>query len=165
MAVFKFKGGVHRHKDRHDTEKFLLFFVRNGEEVPLYKVIQEGLVQESADRPGEFSTNLRVGKVFVSRSAFGKQSMFQSFYFTLLPEGAEVTITPFTQAETGMKFTGQISFLQKDEILGMLPPDSKSASFVRNQKVLPVKVIKSLITVDKSKLRKGKRLIRIGNKQ
>jgi hypothetical protein len=164
MAIFTFKGGVHRHENRHDTEKFLLFFVRNGEEVPFYKVRNEGLVQESLQNPGEFSTNLRVGKVFVSRSAFGKQSMFQSFYFTLLSEGADVTITPFSQSETGMRFRGQISFLQRNEILSMLPPDGRSASFVRNQKVLPVKVIKSLISVDKSKMRKGKRLIRINHK-
>jgi len=165
MHKFKFTGGVANPEPRRN-EKFLLFFVVGGNEIPLYQMVNDGLVQRTGYERDEFSTKHKIAKVFISQQGFGIQKRYHSFYIEFRDSTASptVTVVPFSGPDTQFQFVGNFRFLKKDEILEVLDSESTSYKFAQIQQPLPVKTLNSLVTVDRSHVRKGVRHVRIGRK-
>lgn len=161
---FKFKGGVIKPSE-YNTEKFLLFFIVGGKEIPLYKMRENGLVwQEEKRDPNKFGTSHRAVKLFVLQQGFGIVKRFYSFYMELQDRGQIVEIVPFSGQKTGFVFSGMARFLKKSEALALLPEDAMSRKFLKRQAMLPVDTLRSMITIDRGEMRKGVRHIRVGRK-
>lgn len=165
LFKFEYNGGVAK-PSQHTNEKFLLFCVVGGNEVPFYQMVQNSLIlREVADMP-KYSTNTKYGKLFVGQQGFGVQRRFYSFYFKFLEEGSPmITVKPFSLDDTGYYFRGRISFLKKSEAISVLAADNSSIPFLRSQVMLPLDVLRSMVTVDRSELKKGIRHVRIGRKR
>lgn len=163
---FKFKGGVNKPTTQ-STEKFFIFFVIGGEEIPLHTMLREGLVWRKQDDMGfdvqdQYVTGANVAKIFTSAIAFGEPKRFHSFYIRFVDDNPPVTIIGFGERSKSHCFEGHISFLKNSEIMAILGEDNPSRRFVSMQKTLPVDTLRRLITVDRSALKKGVRHIRIG---
>lgn len=157
------------------TEKFLIFFIVKGREVPLYALVKSGIIKENGagfyDKEKtsvvvyRYQTPFREGKIFMSESGFGVNRNL-SLYFSLLPEekSPEVTIRGIGQQQTSnpFMFISHLHFLKPSEALELLDPSEQAVYFIKQQmkRALPVELIKSLITVDRSYLTKGVRKIR-----
>lgn len=168
---FGYKGGVEK-PDIHSTEKFLMFLVPGGMEIPLWEVEREGLVKrgDTALLTGhggagfEYTTGINIVKIFLSRQGFGIPRQFHSIYLRLLDGPAsEVTIRPFSYDQLNFFFRGQAEILTNKEALNILNPESPSRRFIATQPPLPVKVRDRIITIDRRKQKEGVRHIRIGN--
>ena len=162
---FKFRGGVVKPTTQ-SNEKFLLFFLVGGEEIPLYGMLREGLVQREQDDtafdlPDAYTTGANVAKIFTSAVDFGRPKQYHSFYFKFVEGNPLVTIKGFGK-RSNYKFVGPISFLKRSEVLALLDDDNPSKTFVQRQQTLPIETLKQLITIDRSALKKGVRRIRIG---
>lgn len=163
---FEYKGGVEK-PDEHSTEKFLVFLVAGGNEMAIYEMEREGLVENKglskSIRGGvEYSTGINIVKVFLAQSGFGIQRRFHSIYLRLLQgPAAEVTIRPFSES-LNFFFKAQAEILTSKQALAILSPDSSSRRFVARQSPLPVKIMERIITIDRSRQREGVRKIRIG---
>ncbi len=161
---FEYNGGVWKPTD-HTTEKFLLFFVVGGKEVSFHQAKREGLVAEQSRGVQQFSTGLNVAKLFVGEQGFGIRKRYHSFYLRLSPKQKHVvTIKSFSNLDNGSPyfFKGTVNFLKNAEALELLDPDATSARFIGNQRALPVALLREMVAVDKSALRKGVRHIKIG---
>ena len=179
---FKYKGGAEINRDEQSTEKFLLFLIIGGKEVPYYELRSNNLVDQEFNDPFDgqmgsvnpavnnpatwFTTKAEYGKLFVCQSGYGIQKKFFSFYFRFLKTNPSpiVTIKPFTGDKTGFFFRGMISFLKKRETKEILDPSSLSLKYLEEQILLPLPVLKQMVTVDRTILRKGLRQIRIKGK-
>jgi hypothetical protein len=166
---FKYRGGVNK-PTMHSTEKFLMFFVVGGEEIPLHVMLREGLVwrqqdQSGFDLPDSYYTGANVAKIFTSAVAFGDPKRFHSFYIRFINDNPTVTIRGFGERSKSHFFEGKVSFLRKSEILTLLGDHNPSKGFVARQRTLPVETLKRLITVDRSELKQGVRHIRIGKRK
>ena len=165
MALrFKFSGGVTK-PTFHQTEKFLLFFVVGGREVPMYQMLRDGLVVKVKEGGDEYQTSNNVMKVFVLQSGFGIPKRYHSFYFRLVAlPSAIVTILPFSGVKKdGFFFEGTCKFLSKSQITVLLDKEGESQRFVARQEALPLDTLRSMVRVDKSVLKKGVRCIRVGS--
>ena len=150
----------------HTNEKFLLFFLVSGEEIPFFQMVQNSLVERVLPDVPEYTTHSPVAKLFVSQQGFGVPKRFYSFYFRFKDHThPRVTIRPFSRNDTGMYFTGRISFLKKSEAMELLADGNQSKMYLRKQLMLPVEVLRSLITVDRDELREGLRHVRICRKR
>jgi len=158
---FEYNGGVYKPQT-HQLEKFLLFGVVGGKEVPLYQLIQIGLVQKGGK--AFHYVSLRPGlvlKIFIADQGFGAPKRFCSFYFKLMePPAPSVKVVPFSGDTSGYYFKGVMTLLKKKEVLSLLNEDCRSRQFVKTQR-LPIEVARKLIKVDTSEMRKGVRRIRI----
>ena len=96
MALrFEFSGGIAK-PTFHRMEKFLLFFLVGGREVPLYQMLQDNLVVKLKEKGDEYQTSNNVLKLFVMQTGYGLPKRYHSFYFRLLaPPNPVVTIRPF----------------------------------------------------------------------
>ena len=162
---FKFRGGVFKPTTQ-SNEKFLLFFLVGGEEIPLYRMLREGLVwraqnEMAFDLPDEYMTGANVAKIFTSAVDFGEPKQYHSFYFRFVKDNPIVTIKGFG-GRAFYDFMGAISFLKRSEVLALLDEDNPSKKFVKQQQTLPIKTLQELITVDRTALKKGIRKVRIG---
>jgi len=179
MATYRFgfHGGVTK-LTMHSQERFLLFFIVDGKEVPHYQMMKNGLLEAQQardvndhDNPGkrrlvftDYQTYQPYGKLFVSERGFGVQSRYYSFYFKLIEApAAKVTIHPFRGTESDFFFSSYLKFLNKEEVLALLGEGSESAKFMQRQLTLPIEVMQRMVTVDKSDLKKGVRVVRIGS--
>lgn len=165
MNNFSYQGGV-VNLTQHRNEKFLLFFVVGGNEIPMYQMLNDGLVLKTGLKAHHFATKHKVAKLFVSQQGFGIQKMFHSFYIEFRSEQSapNVTVFPFSIKETQMCLTGQFRFLKKQEVLDSLDDKSVSYQFAKKQQPLPVATISKMITVDRTNLRKGVRHVRLGKR-
>lgn len=163
--TFKYKGGI-ANVTRHRNEKLLLFFLVGGKEIPIYQMLNDGLVLKTEKGGDEFTTKHKIAKLFISQQGFGIQKMFYSFYIQFLPEenAPDVTIFPFSIKETQMMLTGKFRFLKKEEILATLDDKTVSYKFAKQQQPLPVATINKIIYVDRTNLRKGVRHVRLGRR-
>ena len=165
---FEFKGGATR-TGPHQQEKFMLFFLIAGGEVPFYHMKKEGLVSQdwSVVQDGRivqdervvhsFTTNADVVKIFVSKQGFGEPTLFFSFFLKIEETGYPiVSIKPFTD-KTDFYFRCKGHFLNKKETLKLLSKKSASWTFARKQEMLPTSTLRKMITIDKSELRKNVR--------
>lgn len=161
---FVFHGGVVK-PSTHAVEKFLLFFVVGGKEVPFHQLRQDGLIQQVESGKDRFLTGLQVGKIFLAQQGFGIPRRYHSFYFHLIEGPSElVTILPFAGRKVELKFQGKIRFLNKTQILALLDPSNQSRGFVERQVSLPLDVLKSLISVEKATA-EDVRHVRIGKRK
>ena len=166
---FSYKGGVSK-PNIHTTEKFLLFLVAGGNEVPLWEVEKEGLIQRSDSARTEFggagfeyTTGINVVKIFLSRQGFGIPRQFHSIYLQLLQgPSTEVTIRPFSYEDLAFFFRAQAEILTNKQALEILSPESPSRRFIASQPPLPVKLRDKIITIDRRRQKEGVRHIRIG---
>lgn len=163
---FEFKGGITK-PDQWQTEKFMLFVVIGGVEVPLYQLVRDGLVEEVSKH--EYESSYDLFKVFMwsQDASFGNANKrFYSFYVRLKlvsdDEAPTVTIKPFGWDRVDFFFKAKCRFLKKSQILEELSNDSQSREFVKRQAPLPVQTIKELISVEEPDIKKGVRRIRIG---
>jgi hypothetical protein len=166
---FKFRGGVNKPTTQ-STEKFLMFFVVGGAEIPLHVMMREGLVWRQQDEtgfdiPDSYYTGANVAKIFTSAVSFGDPKRFHSFYIRFVKDNPRVTIRGFGERSKTHFFEGNISFMKQSEVLALLDENNPSRGFVVRQKTLPVETLKRLITVDRSALKKGVRHIRIGKRK
>lgn len=165
MAEFQFAGGV-RKPDTHAVEKFMLFFVIDGKEIPHFQLIRDGIIVRKTERGDDFFTGLKVGKLFLHQGGFNMRRRFHSFYFYFLDEPTAdlITIKPFSVDESGYYFKGPIRFLKKAEIDKILDEDSLSRKYLARQEPLPVDLLRSIITVESPHI-KNVRYVRIGKKR
>jgi hypothetical protein len=161
---FEYIGGAIK-PDPHKVEKFLLFAVVGGKEIPFYQLKEASLVKPApnSDKPEYISYN-NVMKVFVSQQGFGIRRRFYSFYFSLQSAGNEVTIKPFSGDETGMYFKAIGRFLKNKDAAQLLDAQSDSRNYVAQQGMLPKEVLQKMIVVDRSAVRRNIRAVRIGKK-
>lgn len=187
---FQYTGGVFKPNPQAD-EKFLLFFIVGGQEVSLHDALADNLVQKIGGRidnapqtygvgsrhtsrysapipdrvrsPQTFQTKIPYGKVFCSLQTYGKSRRYQSFYFEF-QEGVVplVKVVNFPGHTSAYSFQSGVRFLKKSEVSRLLDKESNSYKFVQRQTMLPVDTLKRMITVDKSILREGVRVIRVG---
>lgn len=159
---FQFNGGVVRPTD-HTNEKFLMFFLVGGEEVPFYQMVQNSLVLRKVPDVPAYTTHTQYGKIFIGQQGFGVQRRFYSFYFKFVNDNTRpmINIHPFSGEELGLFFSGTISFLKKSEVYDLLSPANESRKYLKSQMMMPVDVLRSLVTVDRSALKKGVRHVRI----
>ncbi len=166
---FEYSGGVAKPHP-HSTEKFMLFFVVDGREVPMYQLQRDSLVQKVAAKGTQYLTGLVVGKLFCGYQGFGIPRQYHSFYFRFVDgPGEMVTVSPFTVVDHGpnstdMYFRGKIRFLNRLQVLEMLQPDADSRPFVERQSPLPLDMLQKMIQVEKTEL-KDIRFVRIGKQK
>lgn len=161
---FQYHGGV-KKPTPHTVEKFLLFFVIAGKEIPAYQMQRDSLLFQKADvDPFTFVTGNNIAKLFIGQQGFGIARKYHSFYMKLLSgPRPEVTIKPFS-LDTFF-FTGKVSFLKKSQVIGLLDKGSESTKFLENQMVLPLDLLRKIVTVDKTDLKKDVRHVRIGHQE
>jgi len=75
-----------------------------------------------------------------------------------------VTMLPFSIDRTGLFFRGKIRFLEKAEALEKLNRDALSRKFLEKQELLPVDLLRRMVKIDRSELKKGVRAVRILHK-
>ncbi len=166
MFSLEFQGGVAKPTP-HTNEKFMLFFLVNGKEIPLYQMARDGLVVKPEYENPKYLTNFNLCKVFVSQRGFGVQTRFYSFYVKLFAEDSSapiVTVRPFSLEKTGFFLRGKFAFLRTDQVLKSLSLDNESRKWVEKQGLLPINVLRSMVTVDRSEIKKGVRAVRIQKK-
>jgi hypothetical protein len=162
MAEFSFKGGI-RKPDTHTVEKFLLFFVIDGKEIPMFQLLRDGIILRKSEYGDDFFTGLKVAKLFLHQAGFNLRRRFHSlyFYFDDDPTAKIATILSFSELGSGFYFKGPIRFLKKAEVVDLLNKDELSLKFLERQEPLPVDTIKRLITVEQPHM-KNIRHVRIG---
>lgn len=163
-STFIYKGGI-ANLNRYDKEKFLLFFVIEGVEIPIYQMIRDGLVFQG-EKSTEFFTMHRIAKIFVSQQGFGIQKKYHSFYIELMPDEQvtpKITVTSFSK-EANMTLIGKFHFLKKQRVLKILGKESLSYRFIKQQQPLPIKKLNEMISIDRSDMRKNVRCVRIRSK-
>lgn len=158
MYTFKFVGGS-RQITPHESEQFRLFGVVNGVEIPHYTMLKSGLLTRGTERD-EYVSSFKEWKIFTHHSGFGIPTRFFSFYIQLreMPN-ARVTLLSLTQWSQ-WHFSGIYRFLSKKEALALLIPTEQSYGFLERSEPVPEYIIRSLIHVDKTELRKGVRQLR-----
>lgn len=173
---FKGKFGVSK-PHTHELEKFLLFVVVGGQEVPLYEMLKQGLVEEQFTALGKYITYNNVVKVFSSYADEHGRRKFYSFYIALQePPGPIITIKPFSALyylngrarvsfHSDFRFEGCGKFLSNKEAFALLPEGSTSRKFVARQGILPLDELKRLVTINRSAMMQGVRHIRMGRKE
>jgi hypothetical protein len=161
MSEFEFNGGVWK-PTAHTQEKFLLFFVVSGKEIPMFQLLQDGVVLRKEEGKPIFLTGLPYGKLFVGQGGFGIPKRFHSFYFRFADGEAEetVTIRPFSLSER-LYFKARIKFLKVSEVLDLLDAENESRRFIQRQEPLPLDTLHKLISVEKGHAGKV-RHVRIG---
>lgn len=178
MNEFFFCGGVSKATE-HQLEKFLLFFVVGGQEVPMYQAVQNGLVIQDLCTPQHkptsveillgtqrYTTNLQALKLFVCEQGFGIQKRFHSFYFVFEQSTSpEITVKPFSLDKTGYYFRGRVKFLKKREAAVLLKEGTPSLQYLEKQQPMPVAVLERIVSVDRSKIKEGVRAIMVGRKK
>jgi hypothetical protein len=162
---FRFQGGTHKPTE-HTLEKFMLFFVVGGDEIPMYQMLRDGLVQRVELEGDRYVTQHNIAKLFIAQQGFGVQKRFHSFYVTLLDETApDVQVLPFSLKKTGFFMNAKMRFLDKEAALALLAENSQSRSFVERQELLPVNLLREMVSVDRSHLKEGVRAVRIGSRK
>jgi hypothetical protein len=148
-------------------EKFLLFFLVNGREVPIYQLAKSGVIQPAA-ASGDWSTYdcpFEHAKLFLflQDPTFGRaRRLSYNFYLQFLDREAiapKVQIVSFKQ-DSSYFFKAKARFLKQSEVLPLLK-DNISRHFVKQQSALPKETLKSIITIDRTDLRRGVRHIRM----
>lgn len=175
-AKFEFNGGLLKPGPEREV-KFLCFLLCGQEEVPLFQMKRNGLidvvvepVQENGPVATLYTTRVtNVVKVFV-QDRFQEHRRWYSFWFEVKDKRSPlVTIRPFPPIGgdadmSGYFFRARGHFLTKNEALALLPPESTSAGYLKTQRILPVETLKKMVSIDRTILREGVRFIRIGNK-
>lgn len=147
--VFEYHGGVVK-PTTHTVEKFLLFFVVDGREIPIHQLIRDGLVMKLSEKGNDYTTGLTVAKLFVGQQGFGIPKKYHSFYFRFVEDKDEmVTVRPFGGQKLGLAFRAKIRFLNRAQTLGLLGKDCESRPFVERQAPLPLDTLRAMITVER----------------
>ena len=172
---FTFNGGI--QPVERGKVSFLLFFVVNGEEVPLHTMVREGMVLPPIASPfgpslvtskSMYHTSCSLLKLFIMETGFGVQKRYHSFYMQLQNAVVpNVTVHPFGEAYTVERFffEGKVRFLKKGEAMENLAEGSSSRLFLKKQQPVPIRLLQRMIHVDRSEIRKGIRQIRIGQRK
>lgn len=155
-------------------EYFLVFAIAGKEEFPTYKALQMGLIQKDFRMPMEkkvrgddyYLSSVSNFKIFISLRGVRTRRQFFSFFIRLTPDPTlpETIIKPFPNSpvSSGFFFRGRFVFLTKKEVLqSVINENGESARFLKTQKMLPVEVLKQMISKDYSELRKGVRKLKI----
>lgn len=158
---FEFNGGV-RKPGTHETEKFLAFFVVGGKELPMYQLIRDNLILRSEDDPHKYFTGCNILKVFIGHQGFGVQRRYYSFYMQMTEEHRPTVRLQSVVERSPYYFSGKVHFLKKNQIVELLNPDQPSLQYLNRQAIIPVEVIRSLISVDRTSMKKGVRHVRVG---
>lgn len=149
---FEYVGGVVK-PTTHSVEKFLLFFVIDGKEVPVHQLRRDGLVQQTQERGNTYLTGLCVGKIFLAEQGFGIARRYHSFYFRFVDgPSEEVTIRCYGGIKVGLRLKGKIRFLDRSQVLNLLHPENESRVFVERQAAMPLDVLRQLVTVERVKV-------------
>ena len=158
MYEFSFSGG-RGHTSPQETEQFYLYFIVNGKEVSFYSLRKTGIITKNDDKT--YLSPYPHCKVFMHHSGFGRQRRTYSFYLELLPPpAAKVKIDGLVSAGTFF-FNARAHFLKKEEVLQLIDSTENSYQFIQNQGPIPLAVVQTYISVDRSELRQGVRRIRI----
>lgn len=165
---FTYKGGVHK-QTLYQKQQFLLFFLVDGKEIPFYRLQEQGLIQKPFWQNDDYTISVtNVCKLFLSQQGFGEPTLFFSFYFRLYAHDEVaplVTIKPFKPEGNMFHFKARGHFLKKREVLDLLDPEAKSRVFLQRQKMLPLDLLRKIITIDRSVLRQNVRQIRVGKQR
>lgn len=180
MLQFNYVGGSRKPTD-HTIEKFMLFFVVGGKEMPFHELKKLGYV-ESVDtftstresdrgevrmisfkdivqkRSSLYTTKHKYIKLFISEQGFGVRKRHTAFYFEISLTGNKIKITPFGGKSSPFSFEAIGRFLPKGEVKKIVT-DENSLFFYSRQPKLPKEVIHELITIDKTHLQKNMRKI------
>lgn len=164
---FEFVGGVAK-PNFHDSAKFLLFFVIDGQEVPFYQLRRDGLIMKVEELEERYATSHNIVKIFISSEGYSIPRRFYSFYLEL-KEGpfpiAEVKPFPEVQQLVPYYFKAKATFLTKKQILKVLGEENESRMYVRRQEMLPLDTLRRMCSLDRRTMREGIRHVRIGKKK
>jgi hypothetical protein len=177
MFPFVFRGGQ-RKPTFQTVDKFMLFPVIGGREIYFHNAIKNGLIKETYEEAehlekyaggnGGYLCPYPVVKLFLARQGFGIERIMFSLYMRFQEAPSPVvTISSLFHAQYphSFIFKGRVKFLTNTEIEQELAEDSVAALFLKRSKPLPVEIIKKIVVVDRSEIRKGVRLIEIGAKK
>jgi len=169
LAVqFHYRGGIVKPTP-HTVEKFLLFFVVSGKEIPIYRLQQDSLIlRPNVAEPDMYTSGNNIAKLFMVEAGFGIPKRYYSFYMRILDESEPhpiITVKPLSGDPTGFYFQAKANFMKKSQVLSLLDAEESSVPFIKRQALPPVDLLRKLITVDKSELRKNVRHVRIGKKK
>lgn len=163
MARFEYRGGVIKPNE-HQSEKFLLFFLVGDEEVMFHQMLQDGLAVRVKAGKDEFTTPYEVAKVFVSQQGFGIEKRFHSFYLKFDDGSPTIEIFPYSGKDkyVPLYFKGKCHLMDKKEVMEVLPEGSTSSRFFSKQETLALDLQDRMVRVDKSNIKEGIRVVRIG---
>lgn len=147
--LFDYHGGVVK-PTTHTVEKFLLFFVVDGREIPMHQLQRDGLVMRMSEKTLQYTTGLTVAKLFVGQQGFGIPKKYHSFYFRFVEDRDEVvTIRPFGGEKLELHFRAKIRFMTREQTLGLLSKECESWPFVERQTPLPLDTLRAMCTVER----------------
>lgn len=154
---FLFRGGSY-HPSQYTLDKFYLFLLLEGKEIPLYQAVKSCLVKEvSLDN---YESNIDLIKIFIVQRGFNCAPKRKTFFFKLKQNEPAVKIISFS-GEKGGIFNADGCLLTKEKGMSLLE-NPTSIKYLRAEGSLSIDVLKKLVTIDRSKLRKGLRYIRVG---
>ena len=170
MYLFAYKGGS--LKTDYVNEKFMLFFVTNGRELPLYTLLKQEIVEQaiyssnttldtastverfkSVEVDNLYLSPYPIVKIFLYEAGFGIRRKYKSFYFRIAPIENKLSnfqITPFSLDATGFFFSAPGHFINERSIRKLYAndvDDNKSFKYYLNQQPLSVHTLKSIIKV------------------
>jgi len=154
------------------TENFFLFAIVNGQEIPIYTLLENGVVkkgEKNQEISDFFKSDLRYfrtpypyGKIFMHLHGFGVKKILSLYFKFSEDENAAMIRIRGLHPENPFGFAGKINFLKPSEALKLLQPNESSIKFLQYQMKIPpnIRLLKELITVDKNHLKKGIRVVR-----
>jgi hypothetical protein len=151
MFRFEYNGGI-SNPSRTTNLKFLVFAVFEGDEVSKGDALGRGIfVKRTNEGYQAYQSKSPIVKIFSYEAMLNLSPSFRSFYFKLEGEDAksEVTIVPLIpQGPTAnWYFKGCGRFLTTREVLAILDPATRSASFLRRQGPPSRDLVRRMITV------------------
>ena len=154
MYQFSFNGGS--KKGDLQSEKFMLFALINGREIPYYSLRKNNLVSKTGEK--QYQSPYQDWKLFSHITNFGDKPDYHSWYLRLVNDGPLVKISPLSQSQDWW-FTSRFRVLKKDAVLGLLLPSEPSFKFVEGGS-MDHSPYRHLLAVQKEVV-KGVRQIRI----
>ena len=187
--LLSFSGGSFKNST-HINEKFLALGCVGQEEMFLSQLERNGLIQQRAggwsdDLLGEdrglttfqsvYETDIKLWKVFMSLTGHGLRRQVFSIFFELFPSNAikpVVRLLPIGasmqgdrdfQHFKGSHFKAKCRILSRDESLEIC--SSETADYIKKMPPISIPLLKQLIYVDRSNIRKNVRNIRLKKKK
>jgi hypothetical protein len=170
--LLQFRGGV-LTTGQGGSVKFLLFLLNGRKELSMsegkrYSFIERQTIDSSIldANLDSWVTACPVVKIFLQEREFGKPMFWQSFYLALgsKMEKQIVTIQPRNTMARGhgYMFRAEAKFLKKSEVLQLLDPESIGYSILLKQQMLPVQVLREIVTITRPEPPQEVRLARHG---
>lgn len=145
-------------------DKFLLFLIINGEEIPFYYALKNNLIKHIPDRHNSFlyDSSVDLIKIFITQRGFNCRPLRKTFFVQLVSNKPLIKINSFSGTMNGF-FDAEGKLLTREEGAGLLK-NEVTLKYLQTEPKLSLEALKAIVKIDRSNLRKGLRHIRIGGK-